>query len=464
MSLKRVSLAISKICNIGCTYCTVRDFSYKAITKDNVEPALKWIQENSTSEVDVYLGYKEPLTDFEFIKEVVELRKTKYPNVKPRILTNAVLMDEEKAKYLYDNKEHITTTMSLDGKDAANFQRATKNGKQISTILNFDLIFNKYKGLIDSFSVVLSPINVQNLHENIMWMVKDLGVRGFVYSVWTDGEWKKEDIDKANEELNKIYLSYVESYGTDESFVDGTSTQIAYNIASKEFNKEKCGAGITELSIDGDGNIFSCATAMPGTLEVYAEQYQYKNKKADWVGSHMLGNIAEKDYSTLNKKLYQDEFEKCNACPIKNTCVKCRIQYEAYDVSFSKGSCELLFVLDSWLKKTSAFSTKYDYYKAMLSEMKVKYNSQLIKSLIDNDVEYNEKMINIYVFLSSLTSYSEKIAKSSKCLLDGTTYEISSSNEYKDIDSAIFDVIKSMSVNLSDIKTSIDLLGEKYGV
>jgi radical SAM protein with 4Fe4S-binding SPASM domain len=462
MSLKQVSLAISKVCNIGCTYCTVKDMSYKAINLDNLEEALKWVNDNSNSEVDVYLGFKEPLTDFPLIEKAVQLRKEKFPNVMPRVLSNGVLMNEEKTRFFYENRDHIKFTMSLDGKEESNYSRQTKNGRQVSEVINFDLLFNKYRGVVRSFSVTLSPVNAPNLYENIVWMTKELGVRGFVFSVWTDGKWSPEDIETTNNQLSKIHDYFVSTYGTEDYFIYGTASLVQYDISSGLFNKDKCGAGVSHVSIDGAGQIYSCATAMPGTLETYAEKFNYKNPKATWINNHLLGDVKSSTYESLPKRFYQDEFEKCNTCPIKNTCVKCRIQYEAYDAPFSEGSCDMLMMLDKWLKKASEFSTKYEFYKEKLGN----HNINLIKhlSLSDRKIEENLNLSEIYSLLSLVEGYSSKLAKSSKYLKSGETFELVESGSkltHGDLNEGIYSHIQNIANNLNDIKSFLDTVEEK---
>lgn len=423
MTLKHVSFSVSPTCNIGCSYCKIKDMPLKRISIEMVKEAFDWIEANSNDKVVCYLGYKEPLTEFKFIQQIVDLSRN-YSRIKPRLLTNGVLLTEEKLQWLQANKDHIIVQMSLDGNIKGNTSRKFKTGKDIFGAIDYDLIFKKYKGVVSNISCTVNLNNAATLYDDVKFFIDDLQVRLIAFSLWTDGVWPMELVNTLDQQMALIYDEYIKRIRTADWFTVSNFTRVFFD--GNDYTREKCGAGIDNIVIDEEGFVHSCATVLDGVMETYLPEYKDK-PKADWVQKHTnLGNIKTHRYDQLaGKKLYQHEFIKCDECPIQNTCLKCRVQNEIYNIDFAPGSCEMLMVMDKWNRIASRFDHKFtqlehhegantlfshDEIKALAQE---NVEPEKIKMILENKIE-----LEILNSLKTMVDYLGKMKQTQDLIID----------------------------------------------
>ncbi len=109
---------LTNACNLQCVYCQARsgnEFKYEYMDLKTAERAVDF----ALQAPDEYLTFEfqggEPLLNFEVIRHIVEYteRKKKEKKIEYSLVTNMLLLDDEKIKFILDN--HIGVSTSIDG-------------------------------------------------------------------------------------------------------------------------------------------------------------------------------------------------------------------------------------------------------------------------------------------------------------------------------------------------------------
>lgn len=126
--VKALCLNIAHDCNLRCKYCFASDGDYhgkrELMTAEVGKSAVDFLIQNSGKlknlEIDFFGG--EPLMAFDTIKEVIsyarKIEKDFGKEIHFTITTNALLLDDEKIKYIHKNMDNVV--MSLDGRKEVN--------------------------------------------------------------------------------------------------------------------------------------------------------------------------------------------------------------------------------------------------------------------------------------------------------------------------------------------------------
>lgn len=193
---------LTEKCNLNCEYCFYREKDYKSTASfemiSNTINALPiWNQPEF-----VFSG-GEPLIEYELIKKIVPLIKSKFKNPYILILTNALLLDKEKIDYI--KKENIYLEVGLDGKS-----KTTTAHRFNVNETNYDLIKNNIKNAIDagikvSCTMTVHPSEVDYSKENFM----ELNKIGFDLIEMTPASFEKWDPEK-NKRYIENYLAVIE--------------------------------------------------------------------------------------------------------------------------------------------------------------------------------------------------------------------------------------------------------------
>ncbi len=160
--MEQLILQVTQRCNLRCSYCV-----YSGNYNNRVHSNLVMSEEIAFRAIDLYLAASEeveevrvafyggePLLKFDLIKKCVDYvkEKSKGKNVEFFMTTNAILLQNEIAKYMNDNNFHIT--ISLDGpKEEHNKYRKFPDGSG-----SFDYMMN----------------NIQKIKENYPHLYKNL--------------------------------------------------------------------------------------------------------------------------------------------------------------------------------------------------------------------------------------------------------------------------------------------------
>ena len=270
-------------CDHKCIYCHASRKSMGAKDYDmdikTAEKTVDFILETTANNICIEFQGGEPLANFEVLKHIIEYtkEKNKIKKIIFSVVTNLNLMDNEKLKYLLDNKVSICT--SLDGteeihnknrllKDNNSFKnteywikeindenkqrdKSNKKYNKLNALLTTTRDhFTKYKEIIDIYidlgfsSIQLRPLNPFGYGKN--------PPKSILYNA-------KEFLDFYKKSLD--YILDLNKKGID--FYEKTAKIILTKIINKVDSnyldlRSPCGAGIGQLAYNYDGNIFTC--------------------------------------------------------------------------------------------------------------------------------------------------------------------------------------------------------------
>jgi len=383
-------------CNLKCVYChaSAQGMNREELDMDKViaKETVDKIFETTSPFVAIEFQGGEPLVNWPIVKYIIEYAQKKNKKVKKelelRLVSNFVLMTQDKFKYLIDNK--VAMCLSLDGPEkvhnknrvliggkGGSYQYAVKWAKKFFklypklkekgyifkmgaaiTVSRFSLPY--YKQIVDEFiglgfdDIYLRPLNPFGFTKNNF---KKLG-----YGVDNYVKFYKKAIDYMIE-LNLKGKKFREK--TAHTFLTKILTEYDPNHLDL---RSPCGAGIGQLAYNYNGQVYTCDEGR--MLSMMGDE------------SFCLGNVRENTYQELvgspvvrtmctascleglpycNDCVYKPY---CGICPIYNyseqgnifgqmpTNQRCQINMAILDFLFQKLQDKKAGpILKSWIKK-----------------------------------------------------------------------------------------------------------------
>jgi hypothetical protein len=293
--------------------------------------------------------------------------------------------------------------LSLDGNKDACQTRIRNDGKTLYDIVDIKKLFKENGDLIRRISCTISPYNINDLHKNILFMLDELGVSGFNFSLCCDSDWSDKAIVSAERELAKLFYEFAKRYGTDKQF-ELVEREQGYNddytIRKHCFTRQK-----RQVFIDSEGKIYPCATA---------GSYNKLNKD-----KYVIGDISKP--LDLSKEFI--EFKEVCECEISKTCcLVCPLTFEINDLRKYKNVCKFLRIFDKYRRKEFIYMINYSdkvkelpLYKAIQElELSEGERAELFINLF-TDIYSKEKdimieaMVEITNYLKSVKDTQDKI-------------------------------------------------------
>jgi len=310
-----IEIPMSLECNFRCKYCYIKEDKYKKqkVTANQViklfEPIKNYfpsmLKENQVCFIIPWGS--EPLMNWNVIEESMEYLFTHYPNVpiKTSWSTNASIINDKYINFIkkyYDYIESIQ--ISLDGpQEVHNYSRKIM-GKQGS----FSKVMSHYQWLIQEipdiknklvFKSTISPeqIKLGHLYKANIFFWEEIGLPqspvSFTHDSWYDEEAIKTFVDDMEKIKNYCHKHPDKTTGL-------------FSFITRDAN---CSAGVTQVGIDIDGNIYSCHAA-------YTDSEKEKIFK---LGNVLTGEVDTKAiYRTTFAKYNYNEFRKpmCQNCKV----------------------------------------------------------------------------------------------------------------------------------------------------
>lgn len=192
---------LSEKCNLACKYCflgnsnkNIHMHQMPSMTTETVERAVEYFawQTNThpewsdhKKEIIFYGG--EPLINFEALKHTIDtvraFQKSKKitKNLDFSMVTNGLLLDEKKIKYLKEND--VIVSVSIDGvDDEANVNRIDKNGKSIFNKLMSTLkLIEKMEWQV-GLSITLTKKTIKSV-DHIISLLDRFNIRGVSFNL-----------------------------------------------------------------------------------------------------------------------------------------------------------------------------------------------------------------------------------------------------------------------------------------
>lgn len=188
--MRVLDLYITKVCNLNCEYC------YVDVTKTE-----KWSFSVASIERINLLKYDsikffwwEPLLKWKLIKKIIQLVKEKNKEISFTIVTNGVLLTEEKVNYALENDIHFVVSIHDGGRKHIHSNLSSL--KKLGTQLWFYIIF-----IPDNFSLALRDFLFFTKH----WF------KNFSFAPEIYANWDQENIKAFTSILDIIY-PYIVKY------------------------------------------------------------------------------------------------------------------------------------------------------------------------------------------------------------------------------------------------------------
>lgn len=321
-------LNLTQKCNLKCKYCFVvqrpLEMDYKT-AKDAVD----FYAKNSLDNLDVpdvtFFGGEPMLKYDEIIKPLVEYMRSTYGDYGINLTTNGTLLNEERLKFLSENK--INLLLSIDGdKETQDFNRPLHNDKGSFDLIDVELILKYFPNT--TMRATLDTDTVDKLYENYLW-AESKGFKSESLIINPFAEWSEEQYEILDAELDKVVNHIKEARKNKVRFMDFNEIhkmKNEYDLLNKidglyfrDAGQDKlacgrCGLGATRYgSIGSTGNIYSC-------------QEMTENKECD---DFIIGSIYEdfddtKRYELASKfntkNVVSEKKGRCDNCMLNKVC------------------------------------------------------------------------------------------------------------------------------------------------
>lgn len=294
--INEISYIVTDKCNLSCKHCcmSAKPYNKNKDEKIMINPSVmeKIVSYNPKT---IIITGGEPLIVYNIIEILTWLRK----NYKNEIIlsTNAVLIDEKNAKFLSENVDIFD--ISLDGLTAEKSDNIRGKG-------TFDKVISAVKILKKAGSkrIRLSNALSQDTKddtEEYNRMCAELEVEPIVRHMTPTGRAKD----------NNLFFN----------------NPISQFQCTAHYTPNVCGAGITMLTIDSNGNVYPCNN--------FTEE-KYK-----------MGNLLDEDFSNT-LKIYKDSMwfknfshylpnyrSECKECEVSQYCWTCPFQIKLLEESMN---------------------------------------------------------------------------------------------------------------------------------
>lgn len=289
---------LTKQCNQQCVYCQASTDLDKStvMSKDTARRAVDLALQAPAKYLTFEFQGGEPLMNFEILKYIVEYTKSKETDkeVDFSVVSNLMLLDEEKFEFLTEHQVSICT--SLDGDEALHNQNRPYFKQNTFEILAKKLAVIRKKGAAVSAIQTTTRYSLEYYKELVDQCVSfgfgQLIVRPLTPLGYAEKNWDK--IGYSVEEFLDFYrhiLEYILKLNQEGTFIAEGHARIFLN---KIFNhdagnymelRSPCGGAIGQLAYYYNGKVYSCDEA-----RMLAEMGD---------DSFCLGNVYEDQYNDL---------------------------------------------------------------------------------------------------------------------------------------------------------------------
>ncbi len=270
--VKALCLHIAHDCNLRCRYCfaSTGDFGTQRslMSAETGKKAIDFLIEKSAArrnlEVDFFGG--EPLLNFEVVKEIVhyalERQRETGKNFRFTITTNAVLLNEENAKFINEHMGNVV--LSIDGRPQVNdSMRRRVDGRG-----TYSDILPKIKKMADSRGqdnyYVRGTFTRENLDfsKDVIHLAnlgfKQISIEPVVAAKDSGFDIRQEDLPILFKEYENLVLEYVNRYKVSKGF-NFFHFMMDLDQGPCVIKRMKgCGSGNEYLAVTPEGDLYPC--------------------------------------------------------------------------------------------------------------------------------------------------------------------------------------------------------------
>ncbi len=284
--IKIISVEFCSVCNLRCRYCFIEkkerpkflDFQiYEKLVKEvasNPKYNIKTMEWPISGEFLLY-------PDFRKVIEVTRRLMDEFPHFRPHIILNEnlVLFDEEKIDFILKSKTVRQIICSIDGHDAASFERLRPSAK-------FPVVFKNMQALLKRNEELGYPVIIQinngrdadSLGHPLSEEMKSLFGRADDIRFWQPKEWNE-----------------------------------SFHQTEKEFSPAKgfCTFVFNNVSLSASGFISKCCMDLKGATD-YAD---LRSRRLE----EIWHSQTRRQFLKLMFQNQRQQLEGCKTCSITNT-------------------------------------------------------------------------------------------------------------------------------------------------
>ncbi len=321
-SARRIVLVLTELCNLACGYCYARHGnygkdSYNRITLSQINKVMEYLDTTFNNGIENFQFFGgEPLLEIKAVdyiltqsQESVSLKQSN-----KSLVTNGTILNDYILQVLSEHDVYVT--VSLDGNSSNHdlYRKYKKSGKG-----TYDKILDNINKLSHSninvaVEFTITPTLVQDFHNGLFDVNEFLdtllrvGVR-YLHAAPMIGSFGGL-LGFSSDYYQKLYSlqeNMIHSAKLRRLANNALSNTYSF-IKAKECNIGYCGAGLDELTIDINGDIYPCF--------MFINNPDYLLGSID-KGVHNYGLIDEITNNTKVRNVY------CQSCQIKDMCSGC---------------------------------------------------------------------------------------------------------------------------------------------
>lgn len=298
--IKTITLSLTESCNLNCVYCYENNKSTKNMSFDDAKRIIDIELENPEGYDKLYfeLFGGEPFLQFPVMKQIVEYLRDKLEKVPFRILitTNGTLVHGEVQKWLLENSDIISVSLSCDGTP----QMHNRNRSNSFELIDLDF-FRNYSSS-PRVKMTVSLESLESLSEGIIFLHQ----QGFAIDCnlafgisWDDSKawktlydqlWILIDFYLKNPKIKPCSMLYMH--------IENVLTE------HNGYVKKWCGTGTNMVTYDVNLNKYPCQYFMP--LSMGQEK-----------------SVAGKEIRIPSEIPISYLPEMCQSCPCVDLCPTC---------------------------------------------------------------------------------------------------------------------------------------------
>lgn len=324
-------------CNIACHYCQTRVDDPCDMSLEVASQVLKYCFDMRNPNINLEFQGGEPLLNWEVMKYLVEhVHKfnTIKKNVSVSLVTNGILLDDEKVDFLVDNDVNIC--ISVDGPaEVHDGNRVFEGGK--GTYAHVEAAIKRVKDAykkrgLDQRKINLLPtLNRHSLSharaiidEYVRWGADRIALRPI--NKIGGGECRWEKVGYSPEEFNRFWaeaMDYILELNKQGVEIQERMAAVMLKKILKKENPgyvdlmSPCGAGRAVMTYMPNGDIYPCDEARMAGSDIFKLGNVMKNSYEEVIKSPSLFSICES--SVMDLWSYNSAFLPwMGTCPVLN--------------------------------------------------------------------------------------------------------------------------------------------------
>jgi uncharacterized protein len=331
MAISGAYVLVTNRCNFNCSYCYERDRqgdmkweTMKRLVDLMVEQYEPTRHVNAWSDLNINFFGGEPFFNWPVMKQtfeyVEEIKRTKNIKFSVYILTNGSIWNEEihefLARYKMTMGKRLKMQVSIDGcEESHDADRLTVDGKGTFKLVAENI--KKYRNIIPDIQIreTLIPSKVDKFYDDYVALSELSNMVQMTPII--EADWSAV-LDKAKEQLQKIYTLYFEQLKTSPkkfiSLLNGNIIEAnGIRVCSPENPEDDykgCHAGHQLIGVTVDGEIYPCHRFI-----AYRKYFDYKMGDV-WKG------IDENSEKVKEIRKVHFANKECAGCK-SYTCIRC---------------------------------------------------------------------------------------------------------------------------------------------